>query len=36
MGTLQFLKLLIDEFENEHSNTASGKRCWDKFKFIAG
>jgi len=25
----------INEFENEHSNTSSSKRCWDKFKFIA-
>ena len=25
----------INEFENEHSNTSSSERCWDKFKFIA-
>ena len=26
----------INEFANEHSNTSSSERCWDKLKFIDG
>ena len=35
MGAHNWLITLcgINEFKNEHSNTCSSKRCWDKFKF---